>query len=136
MILLDTGPTLAAADRSDEHHRRWAPFLAQPPDRLLMPAPVINEVCHHLCQRAGPPAEAAFLYGLSRTTSIDITHPVTEDLLRAAQLVEQYADNNIGYVDAVAVAIAERHGIIQVATVDLRHYTVIRPAHAVAFVLV
>jgi uncharacterized protein len=38
-------------------------------------------------------------------------------------------------VDASVVAIAERLGIQEVATVDRRHFSVVRPRHTAAFVL-
>lgn len=39
-------------------------------------------------------------------------------------LVEQYADLPLGTSDASAIALAERLNITEVATLDLRHFTV------------
>ena len=52
-----------------------------------------------------------------------------------ADLVEQYADLRLGGTDASVVAIAERLHKDRIATFDRRHFTVVRPAHAVAFTL-
>jgi uncharacterized protein len=41
----------------------------------------------------------------------------------------------LGTVDASVVAAAERLGIAEVATVDRRHFGVIRPRHTEAFTL-
>ena len=41
----------------------------------------------------------------------------------------------LGGTDASVVALAERHGAIRVATLDRRHFTVVRPRHAQAFEL-
>lgn len=46
---------------------------------------------------------------------------------RAGELVMQYADLPLGAVDASVVAIAERLGISEVAALDRRHLTVVRP---------
>ena len=51
------------------------------------------------------------------------------------ELVEIYADLRLGAVDASVVAVAERLGATEVATLDRRHFTVVRPRHTAAFTL-
>lgn len=58
------------------------------------------------------------------------------DLGRVAELIETYADLRLGAVDASVVATAERLGAVTIATLDLRHFTVVRPKHTDAFRLV
>jgi predicted nucleic acid-binding protein len=58
-----------------------------------------------------------------------------EDLVRMSNLVEQYASLPLGAVDASVIAIAERLDIAEVATLDRRHFTVVRPAHIGSFIL-
>jgi predicted nucleic acid-binding protein len=58
-----------------------------------------------------------------------------EDVARMAVLVRQYADLRLGGTDAVVIATAERLGITRVATVDRRHFTVVRPKHVKSFAL-
>ncbi|MGH3031727.1 MAG: hypothetical protein ACRDNE_13385 [Gaiellaceae bacterium] len=43
-----------------------------------------------------------------------------------AELVERYADLPLGAVDASIIATAERLGEVNVATLDRRHFTVVR----------
>jgi uncharacterized protein len=57
------------------------------------------------------------------------------DLRRMADLVEQYADLPLGTTDACVIAVAERLNHVNVATLDRRHFTVVRPHHAAALVL-
>jgi uncharacterized protein len=45
---------------------------------------------------------------------------------RTADLVDQYADLPLGMVDASVIAIAERLGATGIATLDRRHFTVVR----------
>lgn len=60
--------------------------------------------------------------------------PVTAaDLDRMAELVETYADFPLGLVDASVIAVAERLGAADIATLDRRHFSVVRPAHVPAF---
>jgi uncharacterized protein len=47
----------------------------------------------------------------------------------------RYVALPLGTTDATVVAIAERLGATEVATLDRRHFTVVRPAHANAFTL-
>jgi hypothetical protein len=49
--------------------------------------------------------------------------------------VWRYRDIGLGTVDASAVVLAERLGITEVATLDLRHFGAVWPAHAEAFEL-
>jgi predicted nucleic acid-binding protein len=49
--------------------------------------------------------------------------------------VSRYRDLPLGTVDASVIAAAERLGISEVATVDRRHFSVVRPRHAEAFTL-
>jgi predicted nucleic acid-binding protein len=58
-----------------------------------------------------------------------------EDLPRMAELVERYVDLPLGLVDAAVIAIAERLGLKEVATVDQRHFRVVRSRHVEAFTL-
>ncbi len=66
-----------------------------------------------------------------------LAEPVASpDWLRMAELVARYGDLPLGSVDASVVATAERLGVRAVATLDRRHFTVGRPAHADALELV
>jgi uncharacterized protein len=57
------------------------------------------------------------------------------DLLRIAELVAVYGDLPLGTVDGSVVAAAERLGATTLATLDRRHFGVVRPAHVEAFEL-
>jgi hypothetical protein len=50
-------------------------------------------------------------------------------------LVEQYGDLPLGTADACVVALAERLRIPTIATLDRRHFTIVRPTHVSAFEL-
>jgi uncharacterized protein len=77
---------------------------------MLLPAPIVAEV--------GYPSSWH-----SRTYS------------RMAELVECYADRPLGTSDAAVVALAERPGVTEVATLDHRHFTVVRPRHTAGLTL-
>jgi predicted nucleic acid-binding protein len=57
------------------------------------------------------------------------------DWNRIAELVEQYEDLPLGIVDASVVAVCERLGESRLATLDHRHFSVVRPRHCEALTL-
>jgi predicted nucleic acid-binding protein len=57
----------------------------------------------------------------------------TGDLARMAELVRTYADFPLGAADASVIAVAERLDVTQIATIDHRHFRVVRPRHCDAF---
>ncbi len=51
------------------------------------------------------------------------------------ELVETYADFPLGATDAAVIAVAERLGITEIATLDHRHFRAVRPRHTQALTL-
>jgi len=133
VIIVDTGPLVALADADDADHSRCADWLATNTDVLLVPAPIVAEVCYLLGSRCGPVVEAAFLDALASGDVFEAVAPTPADYQRMAELVRQYGDLPLGGSDAAVMAIAERLGCVQVATLDARHFHVVRPRHVPAF---
>ena len=135
MLIVDAGPLYAAAARRDKHHQRCVELLSQAPRPLLVPALVVTEVSYLLGDRIGPQAELAFSRSLAAGELV--VEPVLDsEWPRIAALCEQYIDLPLGNVDASIVALAERHGLQTVATLDHRHFGTVRPRHVDAFTLV
>jgi predicted nucleic acid-binding protein len=135
-LLLDTGPLVAALNDKDEHHERCRDLIRWHPGPLAVPAPVLTEVCYFLDKRGrGVGAEARFLEALA-AGELDLVPTVSSDLARMAELVRKYAGLPLGAVDASVIAIAERLGVTQVATLDRRDFSVVRPRHAGGFRIV
>ena len=132
--LVDTGIVYALADKGDAWHRRAAASVVGFPGRLMVPASVIPEACYLLNSCLGPFAEAAFLDALIRR-EMSVEQVTGPDMARTIEILKQYADANIGFVDASLVAVAERLGIDAIFTTDRRHFSLIKPAHCSAFTL-
>lgn len=93
---------------------------------------MVTEVAYLLGSRLGWQPEVRFLGDLtSGSFTLEPVHPA--DLLRMAELVARYHALPLGSVDASVIAAAERLGIAEVATLDRRHFNVVRPAHVDAF---
>lgn len=134
MIVVDTGPLVALVDADDKHHRACeAWFTTADRLELVIPAPVIAEACHLIGRYCGPTVEAAFLGDLGRGAYGTVSQVFAEDLARMSQLVSRYADLPLGGTDVCVIATAERLGASEIATLDRRHFAVVRPTHVKAF---
>lgn len=132
MIVCDTGPLVAVLNATDKDHQRCTDFLETHPGPLLVPTPIVTEVCYMAESRVGPNAEVAFLKSLA-SGELRLAELTTEDLLRMAELVERYADLPLGAADASVIAVAERMKVEEIATLDHRDFSVVRPLHIPAF---
>jgi predicted nucleic acid-binding protein len=134
VIVVDTGPLYAAADTSDAHHGACAALFTNRPDQLVVPVSVVVEASFLIERHLGPTAEARFLGSLA-PAGLVVEQLGQDDLARMAELVATYADMPLGAVDASVIAIAERIGATTLISLDRRHFSVVRPRHATAFVL-
>jgi predicted nucleic acid-binding protein len=118
-------------NRKDADHARCVDLLERHRGPLLVPSTVLTEVCYLLETRVGPAAEATFINAIAddELRLVDLT---PDDLRRMAELVTTYADFPLGAVDFSVVAVAERYGCADVATLDHRHFSAVRVRHAAA----
>ncbi|MGD0377325.1 MAG: PIN domain-containing protein [Streptosporangiaceae bacterium] len=137
MIICDTGPLVAAALSNDADHlacvKLFTDVHAAGID-LLIPAPVVAEVGYLLAREAGPRVESLFLRSLADRDFLTV-ELTTADYARMADLVVKYGSLPLGTTDASVVAVAERLKLTEVATLDRRHFTVVRPNHVKALKL-
>lgn len=128
MLIVDSGPLIAVGLRSDIYHEECARLLAEASPPLVVPEMVVTEVAYFLLTRGGPAAEAKFAASIAdREFEVE---PVAEgDWVRLSRLVSQYVDLPLGMVDASVIVLAERYGATEVATLDRRHFSVVRPRH-------
>ena len=52
------------------------------------------------------------------------------------EIQSTYLDSGVGFVDAAVLAVVERLGEPRLATLDRRHFTLMRPRHVEALELV
>ena len=108
-VIVDTGALYALADRDDRWHRRIATFLESESADLVVPITVLPEACYLLQTHLGPEVEQRLV--ASCASGELAVEPVTmEDLRRAVQFLEIYADARVGFVDTSVAAVAERLG--------------------------
>ena len=94
----------------------------------MIPAPVLVEVDSWVAQRLHPGAMVALLDDIHAGAYV-VADLTTADYRRASELVDRYADSDIGFVDAAVFAIVERLDEDKLATLDRRHFSLLRPRH-------
>ena len=125
MILLDTSGLLSALDESQRHHQECATVLGEVAPPLLLSPFVLAELDYLLMRHVGRRAQAALLEEVARG-AYQLEPFAAGDVARAREVIEQYADLEIGLADASIVVLAERHAATQVLTLDQRHFRALR----------
>lgn len=134
MLIVDTGPLVATADRADRDHAACRQLLESDEGPLITTAMVIAEAAYLIDRQLGAKAEAS-LYTSVIDGQLEVADLGITDWQRIQDLVSAYADLRLGGTDASVIALAERHGAVRIATLNRRHFAVVRPRHADAFEL-
>jgi predicted nucleic acid-binding protein len=134
-LVLDSGVVYSSLDRNDADHAACSSLLNDASESLVIPEPVLVEVDYLVGTRLKPAVFSALLDDILAGAYV-LEHLEASDLERVRHLCRQYEDAEIGFVDASVVAITERLGEDKVATLDRRHFGIIRPRHVDAFRLV
>jgi predicted nucleic acid-binding protein len=101
-------------------------------EEILVPVAVLPEVTYLLARRIGTVAELAFTRAVA-AGEFALEPLLLEDVARAADLMDIYADAPLGFVDASIMAVAERLGLVSLLTTDRRHFSLVRPQHVSTF---
>ena len=127
-LILDTGPLYASLDRSDADHAACRSLIEEASEPLVIPAPVLVEVDYWVHVRLHSGVLVALLDDIvAGAYSVEGVQP--EDYRRIRELCDRYADGDVGFVDAAVLAIVERLDEPKLATLDHRHFRVLRPRH-------
>jgi predicted nucleic acid-binding protein len=127
-LILDTGPRYASLDRDDADHLPCCRLILETSEPLTVPSPVLVEVDYWIHMRLHPGVLVALLDDIARGAyRVEDLQPL--DYLRVRELCERYADSDIGFVDAAVLAVVERFKEPKLATLDRRHFGMLRPRH-------
>jgi len=126
--IIDTGFLYATIDAGDQHHARVMALLPTLTDDLVIPTTTFTEITYLLQARLGHAEMRRFIRQLERSP-LRFEPLRKSDLSRIREVLEQYADAKLDFVDASIVALAERLRIRRILTVDQRDFRIIRPRH-------
>jgi uncharacterized protein len=132
VIILDTSGLLAAIDSSQRFHETAKEVLSEADVPLILSPFVLAELDYLLASRVGEEAELALLEEVARGT-YRLAQFSGREVAEARRVIEQYADLRISLADASNVVLANRHGTLDVLTLDERHFRVLRGPDARPF---
>ena len=133
-LIIDTGVLFGAIDRRDAHHSACRDLLTNYPEQLVVPSPVVVELDWMISRYLDPHLMIGFLDDLLEGVfKIEVLLPV--DYSRIRDICNRYADARVGFVDAAVLAVAERQNEPKLATLDRRHFGLLRPRHVDALEL-
>ena len=133
-VLLDSSAVYALADQDDKWHKATASAVESQPGERVVPVSALTEACYMLATRLGPKAERRLLRAIIHGEFL-LEAVAVPDVMRADQVLQKYADANVGFVDASIVAIAERLKLTTIVTTDQRHFRLFRPKHCRTFTI-
>ncbi|MDQ2742788.1 MAG: PIN domain-containing protein [Chloroflexota bacterium] len=118
-------------DRVDRDHDRCVELLSVTREPLIVPSPVLVELDWLATKRLGSVPFAAFLTDIA-SDALRVVDLMRADYIRILELTSTYADLPLGYVDASVLAVVERLREPKVATLDHRHFGVVRLRHVLS----
>jgi hypothetical protein len=125
VIVLDTSGLLAALDSSQRQHAAAVAALRSAGGPRLLSPFVLAELDYLLTTRVSQDASQRLLAEVARGAYR--LEPMAEhDVRRAAEIIERYADLELGLADASLVVLAERHDTSDLLTLDVRHFRTVR----------
>ena len=134
-LILDTGPLYASLDRSDADYTACRKLIEESDEPLVVPGPVLVEVDCWVHVRLHPGVLVALLDDIV-AGAYRVEELQSEDYRRIREVCDRYADADVGFVDAAVLAVVERLNEPKLATLDHRHFSVLRPRHIDALRLV
>jgi uncharacterized protein len=127
-LVLDSGPLLASIDRRDADYVACRHLIESADEPIVLPAPVLVEVDYFIHNRLHPGVRLTLLDNIIAGT-LRIEELIADDYARIRELCVRYRDSDIGFVDAAVFAIVERLNEPKLATLDHRHFGILRPVH-------
>ena len=121
MIVADTGAVIALIDADDRHHSALRHVFETDPAAWVLPWAILPEVDYLLLKYLGPRVARTFVEDLSGGRWI-IDWEGPDDLQRASALCSTFASLDLGLVDAIVLATAERLRAAAIATLDMRDF--------------
>lgn len=134
VLVLDTGPLLAALDSRDPDHDACASLITSAREDLVVPALVLAELDYWCHERLTSDVWLSFLEDALAGVYV-VASPTLRDLERCLEVQAQYKDLEVGIVDASVLALVERLGESKLATLDHRHFRALQPVHTQSLIL-
>jgi predicted nucleic acid-binding protein len=134
-LIIDTSALLAFFNAREPMHKATRDCVLASNEALVVSPFVMAELDYLVASRLGVHAELLVLGELSGG-AWELPEFTLGDLARAASVVERYRDQRIGLADASNVVLADRYRTRTIATLDHRHFDLVRPLRGGRFRIV
>ena len=134
-MIVDTSALVAYFDANEPDHDAVSRVIDGSDEVLVVSPYVIAELDDLVAIRVGVDAELEVLKELA-SGAWELAIFGVPDLDQAASVITKYRDQQIGAADASNVVLADRYQTRTIATLDRRHFTVLRPLKGGRFTIV
>lgn len=124
-MIVDTSVLLAYFDDREPRHADCVKAIDSPNEDLIVSPYVLGELDYMVSTRVGVTAELAVLEELASTAWV-LSGFGAAELATARAVIRRYTDQQIGLADASNVVLADRYRTRTIATLDHRHFDVVR----------
>jgi predicted nucleic acid-binding protein len=124
-VIVDTSALTAFFHPKEPHHEAVSALFDRTTEPLIVSPLVVAELDYLVLTRAGVRNEVAVIRELL-SPAWRVERITDDHLAAAADLVERYADQAIDLTDALNVVLAAAHHTAKIATLDHRHFDVLR----------
>ena len=132
MIILDTSGLLSAIDSSQRFHSSSREVLEGSEGPFVLSPFVLAELDYLLATKVGSGPQLALLAEVGRG-AYRLEHFAAADVELARGLLERYADLDLGLADASNVVLSHRHSVLDILTLDERHFRAVSGARERSF---
>lgn len=134
-MIVDTSALLAFFDADEPAHSAVVEILDSAGEPLIVSPYVIAELDYLVSTRYGVGAELDVLRELAGG-AWDLPAITDSDLSEIVDVIDRFRDQNVGVADASNVVLAERYRTRTIATLDRRHFDLLRAGDRTPFTIV
>jgi len=124
-MIVDTSALLAYFDRNEPSHDRVMRVIDNTDESLVVSPYIVAELDYLVLTRHGSSAERSVIAELA-SGAWELAQMSTNRVQDALQVVKKYADQPVGLADASNLVLAETYRTRRIATLDRRHFSVMR----------
>jgi hypothetical protein len=121
-VLADTGGIIASLDPTDDNYLNVVEVILS--SEVIIPATILPEVDYLATKYFGETVSRLFFEDLTEET-YSYLNLTSVELPSVINLMKQYSDFPIGFVDASITVLADNHKIKNILTLDHRHFSII-----------
>jgi uncharacterized protein len=125
---MDSGFLYALFDAEDDHYAAVHAVREMDDSKVLIPDVVLVEATF-LARRSGRIQPVLNFLETVIISDFELIALTRDDIIRARAIMADYRASFFDFVDCCVMALAERHKITRIYTIDWRDFRIFRPKH-------